>query len=71
MADWKVTSDAHLATVATTGAYADLTGKPTKVYIKDSQSPAHYWQLGVTILGVITTTDTGTAVPTDGVISVG
>ena len=50
------------------GAYADLTRKPTKVYLKDSQGTPHYWQLTVTTLGVLVTTDVGTTVPTDGVI---
>lgn len=57
-----------LPTASGTGAYPDLTGKPTQVYLKDSQSPAHYWKLGVTILGILTTTDAGTSVPTDGVV---
>ena len=50
------------------GAYADLTGKPTKLYLKDAQGTPHYWQLGVTVLGVLTITDMGTTLPTDGVI---
>ena len=31
--------------------------------MKDSQAPAHYWRLGVTILGIVTTTDLGTTKP--------
>lgn len=57
-----------LATVASSGAYADLSGTPTQVYLKDSATPAHYWKLTVSTLGVLGTTDAGTSVPTDGVI---
>lgn len=57
-----------LATVASSGSYADLTGRPTKLYLKDAAAPAHYWRLGVTTLGAVTTTDVGTTEPTDGVV---
>ena len=52
------------------GAYADLSGKPTKFYLKDGQGTPHYWQLTVSVLGVLTTTDIGTTEPTDGVIGI-
>lgn len=31
--------------------------------LKDTQSPAHYWRVGVTILGLLVTTDLGTTKP--------
>ncbi len=57
-----------LATVAATGAYSDLTGKPTKIYLKDTAGTPHYWELRVDTSEVISTVDAGTTVPTDGVI---
>ena len=71
--------DADAATVRSTigagtstfsGAYTDLTGKPTKVYIKDTAAPAHYWELKVSVLGVLTTTDAGTTEPTGAIIGI-
>lgn len=57
-----------LSTVASTGAYSDLSGKPTKLYLKDTQGTPHYWELRVSALGVLTTVDAGTTPPTDGVV---
>ena len=53
------------------GAYSSLTGKPMNLYLKDSASPAHYWKLTVSVLGVVIATDSGTTIPTDGVIGTG
>ena len=53
------------------GVYSSLTSKPTNLYLKDSATPAHYWKLVVSVLGAITATDSGTSVPTDGVIGTG
>lgn len=39
-----------------------------KFYIKDAQATPHYWQLTVTTLGVLTTADAGTTLPTDGIV---
>ena len=60
-----VLDDADAATFRTTLSVPPATGK---VYLKDTASPAHYWQLLVSTLGVVTTLDAGTTVPTDGVI---
>lgn len=50
------------------GAYSSLSSKPTYYYIKDTATPAHYWKITVTVLGVMVSTDAGTTVPTDGFI---
>ena len=63
-----VRSTIGAGTSSFSGAYADLTDKPTKLYLKDAQGTPHYWQLGVTILGILTMTDVGTTLPTDGVV---
>lgn len=39
-----------------------------KLYLIDAQGTPHYWQLQVSTLGVLTTTDTGTTAPTNGII---
>lgn len=46
-------------------AAAPSTGK---LYLKDTATPAHYWKLTVSTLGVISTTDVGTTAPTDGMV---
>lgn len=56
-----------LADVARSGGFGDLTATG-KVYIKDAAGTPHYWQLTISTLGLLTTTDVGTTAPTDGVI---
>lgn len=55
--------------VGTTLAVSDM---PTglKYYVKDGATPAHYWQLTVSVLGVLITADVGTTAPVDGIIFV-
>ena len=53
------------------GSYEDLSDRPTNLYLKDTATPAHYWKLVVSTLGVIMATDSGTTAPTDGVIGTG
>ena len=53
------------------GVYTSLTSKPTNLYLKDTATPAHYWKLTVSVLGVVIATDSGTSAPTDGVIGTG
>ena len=63
--------DGALAIADTSGLQTALDAKSPatgKLYIKDSAAPAHYWQLTVSVLGVLTTTDVGTTVPTDGFV---
>lgn len=60
-----VLDDANAAAVRTTiGALANV----GKLYLKDTATPAHYWQVKVSTLGVLSTTDTGTSAPSDGFI---
>ena len=48
-------------------AKAPATGK---LYLKDTQGTPHYWQVTVSVLGVLTTADAGTTLPTDGFVGV-
>ena len=60
-----------------TGAWTDSVATPMaskaatvglKLYIRDAQATPHYWQVTVSTVGVLTTTDAGTTVPTDGIV---
>lgn len=48
-------------TITTDDVIIDLTSKG--LVLKDGATPAHYWRIGVTVLGVITTADLGTSAP--------
>lgn len=39
-----------------------------KLYIRDAAGTPHYWQITVSTLGVLTTADAGTSVPSDGIV---
>lgn len=39
-----------------------------KLYIRDAAGTPHYWQVTVSTLGVLTTSDAGTTLPTDGIV---
>lgn len=54
------------ATVANAGGGEATLTMQGKMYIKDAAGTPHYWQLTVSTLGVLTTTDRGTTQPTDG-----
>lgn len=52
----------------------DLAAKAAKTglkfYIKDAAGTPHYWQITISDLGVLTTADAGTSLPTDGIVVV-
>ena len=64
------TSDASkpVSTATQTALDAKAAKVGLKFYIRDAQGTPHYWQLTVSDVGVLTTTDRGTSVPTDGVV---
>lgn len=53
--------DSTAGAISTEDLIVDLATKG--LVLKDTQATPHYWRLTVTTLGVLVTTDLGTAVP--------